>query len=286
MKKSYLFASIFIAFLLLSCSSRQENDNNFLEVASESMQTKEFSADLQVDNFTNLASDNEVNLTPTDRLIIRNADIRMQVTSIEKTKKSIREIANKYSALITFENENRDIKNHTVIMNIKCKAEVLDSLVYEILSLAKFVDNKTISSDDVTIEHIDLESRLKTKTRLVERYHEILAKAKNVAEIMEVEKQINLIQTEVESIEARLKFLNRNISLSNISLTFYENIPYEHRKDSLSERIKKALTLGWSNFVSLIVGIIYLWVYILAIIILFLFFRYYSKRRKRKTKTK
>lgn len=266
----------FLAFIIIVSCSNNNSEVEYLAVEDDMAFT---SAEISGNNRSSDMNSNELTL---ERLLIKNADLRMQVLSIEETRKSIAELIDGKNIYITYENEFRNEREHNVNITIKCRADLFDNLILELEKLAHYTNHKTINSEDVTMEFIDLDSRLKTKTSLMARYHEILKQAKNVKEIMEVEVQINNLRTEIESIEARLKYIKNNVSNSTISLNLYEKLPYSYQADSFGQRVSKAFSVGWKGFTNFLIGLVYLWSLWIVLAIAIITLRYYYKKRKEK----
>lgn len=85
------------------------------------------------------------------------------------------------------------------------------------------VKNHNIGTNDVTDEYYDLESRIETKKILRDNLKGYLKKADNLKDMLEVERQLNEVESELESIQGRMKRLSNQIDFSTINLNF--NLP-------------------------------------------------------------
>ncbi|MEW6660851.1 MAG: DUF4349 domain-containing protein [Bacillota bacterium] len=74
-------------------------------------------------------------------------------------------------------------------------------------------------TNDVTKEYLDLEARITNLTRQEERLREILSQAKNVEEVLRVEKELERVRGEIEAATGRLKYLKDRVSYSTINLS-------------------------------------------------------------------
>jgi len=88
---------------------------------------------------------------------------------------------------------------------------------------------KNISTRDVTEEFIDIEARLTNKKSVEKRYAQLLSKARNVKDILEIEEKLRVIREEIESSQGRLNYLNSQVSLSTIYLTIIQKIDYKYQ---------------------------------------------------------
>jgi hypothetical protein len=81
------------------------------------------------------------------------------------------------------------------------------------------VDRRQISGKDVTGEVVDLEIRLKNAEKMRERYLQLLARAENVTAALEVQKELERVTADIESMKGRLELLRNQVSLATIHLT-------------------------------------------------------------------
>src|SRR5204863_4184026 len=76
-----------------------------------------------------------------------------------------------------------------------------------------------VSSEDVTEKVGDLNAELANKKALRDRLRGVLARAKDVKDVLSVENELTRVQTEIDSLEGRLKKIRQDIGFSAISLT-------------------------------------------------------------------
>ncbi|MCH8902547.1 MAG: DUF4349 domain-containing protein [Bacteroidetes bacterium] len=192
--------------------------------------------------------------------IIKNADIRFRVDDYAERRADLDLILHKYDAYISTENEQQNERTFNNALTIRVEFENFDRLVEDIMEQASFVDFKRVKATDVTEEYIDLQARLKSKKLLENRYQNILTKANTIAEILEVTRHINNVQTEIERIEGRLKYMNNRIAFSTIKLEIYEEVLYAGiTKSKFATRLGNALNSGWEIFLHFIVFVANIW---------------------------
>ena len=102
-------------------------------------------------------------------------------------------------------------------MRLRLPAPVLEAVVAAIGGLGKVVEN-SLTGRDVTEEYYDLEARLKNKKRQEERYVEILQVAKTVEEVLKVERELERIRGDIESMEGRFRYLQDQTELATLNL--------------------------------------------------------------------
>lgn len=114
---------------------------------------------------------------------------------------------------------NHSYRNATLVIRIPAKQ--LDSFVQQVGETSNIVST-TETSDDVTLEYVDTESRLKVLRTEEERLLQFLSEAKTVSEMLEIEKRLTTIQSEIESLTAQLKTYDNLVDYGTVTLNITE----------------------------------------------------------------
>ena len=86
--------------------------------------------------------------------------------------------------------------------------------------------------------------------------------AQQVSEILEIEREIGTLRSDIESIEGRLNYLKDQVAMSTLNITFYKKVSQDSRFWS---KVKSGFGNGWDFLLSIILGIINIWpVWIIA----------------------
>jgi hypothetical protein len=144
---------------------------------------------------------------------------------------------------------------------------------------------------DVTGTYVDLEARLKNLKTTESQLVEIMGKANNTKDILEVEKELSRVRGDIESYTAQMNTLKNRIDFSTITVTVSEPQPVV----AYDWGIGAAFTEGIHMFVSVIGALIVLTgiliplvlYLVLAIAVLYLCYKgaRYAYRRWGKKKT-
>ncbi|MBZ4423052.1 DUF4349 domain-containing protein [Myxococcus sp. RHSTA-1-4] len=102
---------------------------------------------------------------------------------------------------------------------VRVPAERLDVFLGAVPGLGT-VARQTVTADDVTEAHQDLKVRLANLERVRERYLELLQRAVTVEDTLRVEKELERVTAEYESLKARLESLEDQVALATVSLEF------------------------------------------------------------------
>jgi peptidoglycan hydrolase CwlO-like protein len=213
--------------------------------------------------------------------LIKTADYRFQVENVDKSTANIEASIRKFPAYISSSSlllENPILENK---ISIRVQSEYFHELLQEIDKQALFVNFRNVKTNDVSKEFVDLDSRLKTKRQVEERYMNILRKnAGTVEELMEAEKQIGQLHEEIEATISRINYLKEQVSYSTINLEFYQTVERElaRTEESIGDRFLEAVTTGFQIVVRIALGLAYLWPLILLGAGALVFLRWKNKR--------
>jgi hypothetical protein len=102
---------------------------------------------------------------------------------------------------------------------VKVPAERLDGFLGAVSGLGT-VARQRVTSDDVTEAHQDLKVRLANMERVRERYLALLQQAASVEDTLRVERELERVTGEYESLKARVQSLEDQVALATVSLEF------------------------------------------------------------------
>ncbi len=121
---------------------------------------------------------------------------------------------------------------------IRIPADQLDGFLEQVGQYSNIVSTYE-TSDDVTLQYVDTQSRLKMLRTEEERLLKFLSDAANVSEMLEVEKRLTQVQSDIESLTAQLKTYDNLVSYGTVTLNVTEVEIYTPSQDpSLWQRIQ------------------------------------------------
>jgi uncharacterized protein DUF4349 len=215
--------------------------------------------------------------------LIKTASYRFEVDNVKKSTEAIIQSVRKYPAYISASSlhlENPILENK---MTIRVQNEYFHELLQEIDGQARFVNNRDVTTEDVSKDFVDLESRLKTKREVEARYMEILRKkAGTIEELLNAEQQIGALHEEIEATISRINYLREQVSYSTINLEFYQTITQELQaadEKTLKDKFSEALSSGWQGVVAIAIALTYIWPLLLIGAVVLWFIRFKNIRR-------
>lgn len=84
------------------------------------------------------------------------------------------------------------------------------------------VRSQNVSADDVTDRVVDLESRILTARASVERLRRFLSEATEIQSVVELERELNVRESELESLNGQLRTLENLVAFATIIVTLTE----------------------------------------------------------------
>ncbi|WP_121964459.1 DUF4349 domain-containing protein [Myroides sp. N17-2] len=278
MKKTLKLLTLMLFVTIASCSKSAELGEPS-SVALENISTTDAAAEAASDNTTEVKQNQDTaeEVTAPERMIVKQGSIRFETSNAQETRKNIATSIKKLNGYLSQDSSTVYGNQTEYTIEIRVPTKNFETLLEGVTATATKVDNKNISALDVTEEFIDVEARIKTKKEIEERYKELLKRANSIEDILKIESELGTLRADIESFEGRLKYLKSRVSLSTLSVTFYEK---GESTTGFGYEISSAFGSGWENLLSFVIGIFYIWPFILIGTGLFFVIRRIRKRRK------
>ena len=216
--------------------------------------------------------------------IVRTGNLSLESKDINSSKQNLDQLVKRFQGYYEEESANntQDFTSYNLIIRIPSTS--FDQFLTAISSGSDKVTSKTISASDVSMTYFDLASRLKSKRAYLEKYQAMVASAKNVKELLEIQEQIRQLQEDIDSSESLMRNMNSQIKYSTLTINLFEyqaNLPMG--TNSFWVQLKDALAFGMSLIRSIVLGIIGLWpIWIVTALAVWIVLRI---RRTRKAKS-
>ncbi|MAZ26776.1 MAG: hypothetical protein CL868_06825 [Cytophagaceae bacterium] len=274
-----VFSWVFMT-LFLACSSGNDNKGVYA-VAEESM----------VNDMEDIALNTPPPPVPqeetgprqeVEQKIIKTGNLRFETPDLAATQKKIMEAVDSSRGYLQDDQSGKNYGQIYHRMQVRVPTANFQQLLDAVSRGVEYFDEKTISRQDVTEEFVDITARLKAKRELENRYLSLLKQAKNVKEILEIEAELSKIREEIEAREGRLKYLQSQVSYSTLHIYFYKNVAETGATVSYGSKLGNAFKGGWNGLSTFILGLVYLWPFIILLILAIFLLRTWRKRHKAK----
>jgi len=214
--------------------------------------------------------------------IIKESYLEFETKDLDKTYDNIVRYVKQNNGFIQNDNARKNYNRNSRSLILRVPTKGFQTTIDSISKSVEFFDTKRISAKDVTEEFIDLEARLKAKKTLEERYLQLLTKAKNVKEMLEIERELSSIREEIEAKEGRLNYLNDKVSLSTINIDFYKTTAESKVTRSYGSKMWRAIKSGFNGVSVFFLGVLHIWPLIIILLLAAFFLRKWLKKRRKK----
>ena len=194
-----------------------------------------------------------------EQKLILTGNVSIEVQSISDAEDKITAWAKSLGGYIT----NANTWQYGAGFTVRVPSARFDEAMSQVGNFGR-ITNRSVNSQDVSDNYYDMQSRLETKYILRDKLQSYLSQAKDIKDLLEIERQLNSVIEEIESTESRFKRLSGQIDYS----TIYINMSFERGKDEggiILPDVKNA----WNEIVSKIIGFFWGLVKVLFYIIVF-----------------
>lgn len=228
-----------------------------------------------------------------ERKIIRNATLALEVESPSRSLPRVASIAESLGGyVVTSESRQRGGEGgrqtyEVVTAQLRVPAARFDEALNQLRAVGGRVTEEKIGGQDVTEEYIDLEARLRTQRALEAQFLEIMKSADEVAEALQVQRELANVRTEIERVEGRRRFLESQVSLSTINVTLSPPDALVNTSGFFSG-LREAFGDGLGAAVTVTLGLVRVALALIPLVLfvvlpLFLLARYVRRRLRRRT---
>ncbi|QIY90409.1 DUF4349 domain-containing protein [Chryseobacterium gallinarum] len=290
--KSIILSSL--CLILINCSksgpAQQEAKADLVDMISEDKVSanvpppSSISEKLLSDEKSTTNSISEHQADTISRKVIKNGEMRIQVSDIKKAQNQVNDILKKNNAYIQkedFQNTDMD-ENLNLVIRVPYKS--FDILINSFSDGVGSVLSKNISSNDVTEEYTDISIKLANKKIYLEKYLDMLKRASTTKDMLEIQEKIRGLEDEIDVAEGRLRFIDDRVNYSTLNLSLYREKVRSSAtsKIGFGSRFIDSFTEGWNSFVSFFLGVISLWPFFLIIPFMVFLWRKWKLRKRNK----
>jgi len=222
--------------------------------------------------------------TAEERMIVRNGDMSLVVEDVTDARNEIAQLAVRLGGWVVSSQISGEEEEMRGWISIRVPDETFDQALTELRGLAVRITSESTSSQDITEEYVDLQSRLKNAEATESQYLALLEKAVTVEDTLKIYEALTQIRYEIEQIKGRIQYLERISAMSLISIDLKPVAtaaplirPGWSAREVLKSAIRGLTTFGQGLGTAAIGAAIFspIWGTILGVL-------YWRRRRKRK----
>ena len=192
-----------------------------------------------------------------DRLVIRTATITLTVEDTLDATASVRNIAMAKSGFVFSSTTYVEQERQYAQLTLRVPADRFDETISELRG-APWVNEVTreeSSSQDVSAEFVDNESRLAALEETQRRYMALLADAETIESILRLESELTNVRSQIESIKGRQNYLSEMTAFSTITVTLRPVDAVEEEEPDDEFSIARIFESAWDRSTGALEGI-------------------------------
>ena len=281
--KRIIFMATLLPVLWLAACSRNKSDMSSADVYSEAADSVSVTG-LQGDSIK----------------LVKTASVDFKVKDVYKASTTITATARLLGGMITHHNiltevqQNKELKiSADSLLRItsymatgeivaKVPTEELDEFMAAVYDLSTFINTSNLEVDDQSLQYLEGDLKQKSREKILSAVVLKPSDTKSTEQL--ISQHDNLIDKNIANrqISANTKFSSVQLKLYQDPLIMKEktvNNDLSNYKMPISSELKDAFLSGWNYFMSLIVVLTHLWMFILLGLAFWLIFRYYKQKK-------
>lgn len=231
MKRAKIIIPLLIAALLAGCGAKSSNGSTADSTSSDYEEAKqeiaydgegtapmEANAESTSINFENLS----------EKKIIDNANLSIETVEFDKAVDTLKTSLEQCEGYMQSSNINHPgvgSNNYKTYRNADFVVRVPKESFQDFLKSAEtmgVITNENSSSEDITKQYYDTETRLKVYEAQEARYLELLNEAKTMEDILTIEKQLTEVRYNIEYLTGYKNQMNDLVDYGTVNISLYE----------------------------------------------------------------
>lgn len=204
-----------------------------------------------------------------DRKLIKTGSISLEVEQLASAEEAVLEWCQSFGGYVasSFNHETN------AAFTVRIPAVHFDAAMAAAGNLGR-VRSRNVSTQDVSEQFYDLQTRLDTRKILRDRLQAYLTQAANMEDLLGIERELNSTLTEIESMEGRMRRLSNQIDYSTITVDLqlpYRTTDQGFQWPSLDRNVRRFLSNVVDFFVDFVAIVLYIVIFGVPILALVAF---------------
>jgi hypothetical protein len=184
------------------------------------------------------------------RALVRTGQITVRVKDVNVAASNAIGLANGAGGYIGGDNRQIDAQESVATITLRVPVAKFDDTLAAVAALGT-EQGRTVSTQDVTQQVVDVASRLKSEQASLDRVRALFSQAKTIGDIISLESELTQRESDLEALEAQQAALTDQTALSTITATLLGpeaqvvTVPKPAAKGFVA-----GLSKGWHAFLS------------------------------------
>jgi hypothetical protein len=193
---------------------------------------------------------NSPQLAPQLRSLIYTGTMAVTVLDVTKAADAARAAATAAGGAVAGDNRTLDADRSEAQLTLRVPSDAFASTMDKLATTLGTETSRSVSTQDVTEDLIDLDARLATQKASVDRVRALLAKANTVGEVVSIESELTKREADLDSLQQRKTKLSGLVALSTITLNLRAPAAPSPVPVQADSGFLAGLKSGWDAFLS------------------------------------
>ena len=261
-----IFALFLVVMLLISvlaaCGADKESksDRVIMDVESDSMNSVP-------EKGLSKTEESSQTQTPVNQKLIRKVYMDAETEDLDsllsQVEQRIAQLGGYVESREIYNGSSRNTKTRYGDLTIRIPAENLDQFVDQVHEVSNITSLRE-TTDDVTLDYVATESRVKALQTEEARLLELLSLAENMNDLLTIESKLTDVRTELEQVQSILKVYDNQVNYSTIYLDVTEVETYtvveEPKTEGFFERIGNGFVRSLKGVWTVIKELVIFWI--------------------------
>lgn len=164
-----------------------------------------------------------------DRVVIQETALSLVVKDAAAALSQIQSQAESLGGFLVNSHLSKPEEAANGTITVRVPSDKLSEALIIFRSVGLRVVDEQINGRDVTDQYVDLDSRLDTLFKTKTKFEEILTRAENIQDILQVQREIISLQSQIDNLKGQKLYLEKSADLSKITVylsTDEYSLPY------------------------------------------------------------
>jgi hypothetical protein len=161
-----------------------------------------------------------------DRKVVTNSDLSLLVQDVRSSIDQVEEQVRSKNGYIVRSYMASPEGGESGTVELRVPKEELDSILVFLRGMSVKVVYENIYGKDITDQYLDIEARLSTLNEVKTRYEEIMDRATDVDQILNVQQRIFSVQDQIDALKGQLNYMNATTFITVHMSTDELALPY------------------------------------------------------------
>lgn len=194
--------------------------------------------------------------------LIKRANLVLSVESVEEGFNQVREIVAAQQGDVLSLTDQGD-RQRRISFSLRVPQERLDATLDALTEIGE-VRSRSISTEDVSNQLVDIQARLSNARKSETALQEIMSRSGDISDVLEVSRELSNVRQSIEQMAAQQKALTTQVRYSTITLSLQSAIAQSPNKPAFSTQLANSWEMATQSVGDFTTDLLQLGLWLLA----------------------